>query len=344
MLVIVTAFSSPSCFAIRFHPSITDEDLCELGKKYSSVGLIQEELEFLHEDGTNIKYSCDSTATLITLPNAKEADGSLVLVSNHALKNWNSESDNFIFTLNGQKSKIIDYIPAPLEELSKTFLCWEWSTTLERDFGFALLETPIKDVIPSPIRLNNFLNLGPNEVLTTVGYGNAGRLDVGYHFTDSRRRAMQTYLSEYSVASEEGLSASLVGIPLRLEHFYNWDLGALPESIVRGSAENSDSGGPVFMGDYVIGVSKSSGYLLTDSNERIPSKPTFNEQIIANLKTNTPWPSDEPNPLTPTTNATSQIIESLGGASHWISNDLPTIIKKKSNYPGTKISSFKSTG
>jgi hypothetical protein len=329
LLATAVSFNSFSCSAIRFHPSITDEDLCRLGKQYPSVGLIQEKTEYLDKDYGNIKFTVDSTATLITLPNLEKADGSLVLVSNHALKNWNSKSDNFIFTLNGQESKVINYIPAPQEELSESFLCLQWSTTLQRDFGFALLETPIKDVTPSPILLDNFLTLDPNETLATVGYGNAGRLDSGYHFVDSTRRAMQTYISEYSVASAEGLSASLNSNPLRLEHFYNWDFRTLPDYIVRGSVENVDSGGPVFMKNSVIGVTKGSGYQYTDSKEKLGSTCTFDKEIIKRLKTNEPLLLEKNSLTPPISNSTSLIIESLGGASDWISNVLPTTIQKK---------------
>jgi hypothetical protein len=315
-------FNAMPSSAIRFHPSLTDQDVWDLGQKYPSVGTVCERLTDSY-DGNIIDVPVHSTGTLISLPNMDELNGSLILVANHAFNNWGPQSDNFTFTLNGEKRRIVNYISAPSEELIETYYCFfSYSSILQRDCGFAVLEAPITDIKPAPLCLDNFFNLPSENILTTVGFGNAGRLDSSYCFHDVERRAMQVLVSEFDVATiENGIEAKQGEIPLRLEHMYRWDFSISPTPLVRGSIENCDSGGPVFWGETVIGVAKGSGFAngLEPKNNYI-----FDKAQIEILKTNDKLPNDLCLTANPSFwNSTSYLIESLGGASDWITEILP---------------------
>jgi hypothetical protein len=328
-LLIIILFNPSWCFAVRFHPSVSDKDVCELGKKYPSVGMIKEKREIVSTKypGEILKYDITSTGTLVTVPGLEKHNGSLVLVSGHAFERWKPGSTNFRFIVNGQESKIIDYLSAPEEELSETFLCcWKWrSIPFPRDFGFAFLETSINEINSSPLLFGNFADLNPNDVLTTVGYGDAGRLDSPFCFNDDVRRAMQTYVAECKTFFIDGVSASVDKTPLRLEHFYNWNLESSQNKIIRGSIENSDSGAPVFLGNNVIAIVKSSGMKSNDKGAVLEY--TVNKSEIEELKIGNCDVFIDLSTLP--FNSISLTMDYLGGASSWISDILPKIIEKK---------------
>lgn len=341
------SFASFESFAVRFNPHHTDNDTITLAQSYKTVGLVEEhKKEFIEATDDlpayTLSYTFDSTATLITLPGLEEYNGRLVIGTGHGLTNWddNSLTNNFTFTLNNQTTNIINVIFPSEIVLKKGFACFSQYHPFQMDICFMILETAIDGVEPSPLYLEAFKDLPSHETFTTVGFGYAGRMDVGVAFSDRNKRAMQTKVSEHKPAIlENNITAIYQKNPLRLQHSYP----ALTEpksDLIRGSIANIDSGGPVFINindvSYVVGILKGS-IIQTHIHQAIPNLKTTREpNAIQKLKENTPWVcSQDLNlelntdnlGLNYVTTDNGFILEYLGGIKNWITRTLPVMLE-----------------
>lgn len=324
--LILTLILSP-CWAVRFHPENDDATLLDLAKQYQGIGMVHEQLITDYE-GEKLAYSVKSTATLVTLPKWKQFDGKLLLVSHHAFQDWQPNSDNYTFHHGCNVAKVIQYVPAPEITLSKSFwYLWTRSVPLQCDYGFALLDQKFDDTQLSPLDLSHFEQIPENTILTSIGCGDAGRLDSPYYFHDNQPRGMQAYASEYRVSSaKHGIQTIHNGEPLRLEYWYHWDREhKMRERIIRGSCENQDSGGPVFRNGQIIGLMKGSiiQFNMPDhSSQFFTSDPKAIEYLKSNQKLTDDLQSDHH------ANSLGQVIECLAGNRDWILHKLPQLLQQ----------------
>lgn len=311
------------CSAVRFHPHNTDADSCEIAKAYPAVGIVQQ-----HVYNEDLSYTVKSTGTLFTLDGLQEFEGRLALVSHHAFNEWKDGSCHFTFTVGDTSVNVLKYFPGPQIKLIHSFwFFWKRSHMFQSDYGIALLDHKIQNIQIPSLDLTSFHQIKGDEIITSIGCGDAGRLDSPYYFNDSVPRGMQTYAKEYqSSKTNDSIIMSHKGQPLRLENWYHWDFHSnIKEPIIRGSSENSDSGGPVFRNGRIMGVIKGSIQDVTKN----PSVTQFyinDQDSIKSLKSNSPLGE---NLMCDTDyNSLGGVIEYLGGSKDWFQSDLPLLLQE----------------
>jgi hypothetical protein len=330
LLTLLSLFFHFNAFAIRHSPQTTDQDLIELGKRFPTVGIVH---HYKVDQKDDFEFDLPSTGTLIKLPDRPDLDGKVVLVATHGLAGWNERKKATFELKNGdsiEKVNVIDFSPAP-SIISEDWLgclgIMDWMPCLltkeiKRDFGFAILERPIKGVEPSPIFLDSMNILKSDKELTQVGYGLAGPMDVGVAFSDSQRRAFQSKSNEYEpfVTLEDQLIRVSTHCPMGKYEKH--------DNLVRGAGENMDSGGPAFVSHngipHVLMIYKASIMTGQLDHMSLPEAHSFmpqHKETIEMLNGNKNLVPEKLNPQ-PNNNysATHQgsILEYLPSSSGWV--------------------------
>lgn len=246
----------------------TDADMLNIGTKYPAVGIIQAE----NSSGG------PSTGTLIRLPNCSELEGKAVLCSKHALNDWGDPTIKYTFTVEdiersestGESvlitKQITRFLPAPILTYSFCGLNLPYFSK-ERDFGIAILDEAISNITPMALYLDSLQQLPKTEIVTAVGFGFHGRLDLGIKVNiDNKKRGIQFLLEEI----KEGRITSINSrgrikfnnpkyddYPLYYNKAYDPSFKST-DMLIRGQVYNGDSGGPLIVKkdaiNYVAGV------------------------------------------------------------------------------------------